>query len=335
MKKNIEGNLSLIKSFLLKPKLKSINFKFIDMKTYTVVLLLLVASFLGNSQNTVSFIIPDSQWSVAKTYPNGNPQFPGFIETRTEIFGFIGDTIINQTLWHKYYSTYDIDFQSEFTLEAYLSEENGFVFAMHPDLEIDTLYNFNIQPGDSICYDFGFGLIYLKIVNMDSLLIGEVYHKRFHFEEPYFPPNELKEIWIEGIGSIHGSLFPINPKLFSTEIPDSIKLTCYSVDGTILWQNPDYENCYITNVLSIDELGTFDLKVYPNPAKTQIYFELPANRSDINLQIKDIFGKSIAELYFKKDQTHVYWNCSAVKTGIYFYQTEITGVVYRGKIVVN
>jgi hypothetical protein len=43
----------------------------------------------------------------------------------------------------------------------------------------------------------------------------------------------MDEIWIEGIGSIHGPLSPHNPRKFSEEIPDSLMLTCTCVNNPI------------------------------------------------------------------------------------------------------
>jgi len=304
------------------------------MKKY-IILIFIITSVIGYSQSLKSFIDLEAQWSVAKTYPNPNPQNPSFVETRTKIFGFIGDTLVNNILWQKYFSTYDIEFQSEFIFEAYIRAENGYLFAMDSNSIIDTLYNFNIQVGDSIGYDFGFGLEYLEVLNIDSLLINDEYRKRFYFEEPFYPPSELTEIWIEGIGSIHGPLFPINPKLFSSEIPDSINLTCYKIGHTVLWQNPGYESCYITIVLSLEELKIEALKVYPNPATTHITFELPMVTKNTILQIKDIHGQTKEEIPIQKGSSEITWTCCDIKSGVYFYQTEIEEKTHSGKVLIQ
>jgi hypothetical protein len=304
------------------------------MKKYILVIFI-ITSYLGYSQGSISFINVDATWIVAKTYPNTNPQNPNFVETKTKIYGINGDTLIDQILWQKYYSTYDIDFQSDLSFEAYLREENGYVTILDANNSIDTLYNFNIQIGDSMGYDFGFGIDYLEVLNIDSLLIDEAYHKRFYFEEPFYPPSELTEIWIEGIGSIHGPLFPLYPKLFSSEIPDSMNLTCYKNGVSILWQNTNYETCYVNIVLALENPEKEVLKVYPNPATTQIAFELPVLYKVSLLQIKNIYGKTIIQIPLAKAQSQIQWDCSGISSGVYFYQTQINGEVYRGKIVVN
>jgi hypothetical protein len=78
-----------------------------------------------------------------------------------------------------------------------------------------------------------------------------------------------------------------------------------------------------------------ELKIHPNPTQTHLTFEMPPITAETALKITDIFGKTIVELLLIKGQTQLVWNCSTVTSGVYFYQTEISGVVYRGKIVVN
>jgi hypothetical protein len=49
----------------------------------------------------------------------------------------------------------------------------------------------------------------------------------------------------------------------------------------------------------------------------------------------DLSGKYIAEIPITTGQKHISWNCGHLANGVYFYQTQINGEVYRGKIVVN
>jgi len=91
----------------------------------------------------------------------------------------------------------------------------------------------------------------------------------------------------------------------------------------------------IKTCTGLEEQKAKELKIYPNPAKTQITFELPDLSKESLLQIKDVFGKTIAQLRLNKNQSNIIWNCSNVSKGVYFFQTQINGEVYRGKIIVN
>jgi hypothetical protein len=70
-------------------------------------------------------------------------------------------------------------------------------------------------------------------------------------------------------------------------------------------------------------------KSIPNPAKTQITFELPNVSKLSSLQIKDIFGNTIEELAIAKGQTQLIWDCSRVSSGVYFYHSEMGEIEER------
>lgn len=91
----------------------------------------------------------------------------------------------------------------------------------------------------------------------------------------------------------------------------------------------------VRSCVGIGEVYQRELKAYPNPAKTHITFELPIIKRESKLYIKDIFGKTVNEVNLLREQNQFVWNCSQISTGVYFYQSEINGKVYRGKIVVN
>jgi hypothetical protein len=91
----------------------------------------------------------------------------------------------------------------------------------------------------------------------------------------------------------------------------------------------------VRSCVGIGELQVKELKTYPNPANTQIAFELPTVSKESILLIKDIFGKTIEELAIAKGQNQLIWDCSRVSSGVYFYHCEIEERIYRGKLVVN
>jgi len=78
-----------------------------------------------------------------------------------------------------------------------------------------------------------------------------------------------------------------------------------------------------------------NLDVYPNPASNHVYIELPQNQKETEIQVHDIFGKKIESLRVFPNQKQVLWDVRNIQSGVYFYQTEINGEVYRGKIIVN
>ncbi len=104
-------------------------------------------------------------------------------------------------------------------------------------------------------------------------------------------------------------------------------------DGVIHIESEPYACEYVT--VSTSDLAVKNLNCFPNPANSQFTFELPAINKEGSIHITDIFGKTIEELPLIKGQTQLVWNCSNTASGVYFYQTEIDVVVYRGKIIVS
>jgi hypothetical protein len=84
----------------------------------------------------------------------------------------------------------------------------------------------------------------------------------------------------------------------------------------------------------IDENSYNKLKTYPNPAKEFVNFQLPPNTKNSTLIITDIYGKNIKELSII-GQAQLQWDCQNTASGVYFYHTEISGIIYRGRIVIN
>jgi len=80
---------------------------------------------------------------------------------------------------------------------------------------------------------------------------------------------------------------------------------------------------------------SFGLATYPNPASQKVVFEIPKISTKSEIEIKDVFGKSVAELPLFVNQTQVIWNCSGVASGVYFYHAEIDGILYKGKILIE
>ena len=214
----------------------------------------------------------DSKWNVAETYPAANPDNPNFAATTTSVYGFQGDTLIAGDTWNKMYVTSDSLFQNNLEFVGVTRVENDMVLFLDTLSQLDTLYDFSLNVGDSVLYTInGNNPEWLDIIEIDSIQINGEYYKRFHINEPTMSAfDELDEIWIEGIGSIHGPLFPRYPQKFSSEIPDSMLLTCSFSSTQEVWNNPDYQECYINNVLNLKSHNKTEFALYPNPFKSVV-----------------------------------------------------------------
>lgn len=303
-----------------------------------LIILSLIISVRSFGQSTINFADTNATWHVAKTFPDGSSLFPNFVSTITKTYGYNGDTLIGSVLWTKMFFTLDSNFSTTLNLKkaGYLNTSNNLVLYLDTLFNLDTIYNFNLQIGDSVKYDFGSGDNYLFVTNLDSTIIDGSYHKRFYFSEPTDPNifTILKEIWIEGIGSVHGPLFPSNPTTFSTEIADSLNLTCFKINDSIIWNNPYYNDCYINIVLSVNDLQEtqWNIFTYPNPVTNELRIELPkiANEN-FEISIFDINGKLVKKSFDNKNGQFVI-DTGALKNNFYILQVQCgNGRTYRTK----
>jgi hypothetical protein len=168
--------------------------------------------------------------SLGDTYPPYK-----FIET----YLISGDTIIDNQRFFKIFiqesndSTYVGCFREE-DKKIYYSGVDYFGFETD---SIVLLYDFNKQKSDTLFTGTWHRIV---IENIDSILIGNSYRKRFQMDDGQY--------WIEGIGSTFGFLFPM------TGIPTMYwksELICYKHNDSLLYLNPNYFDCYTEKQNSI------------------------------------------------------------------------------------
>lgn len=237
---------------------------------------LLAICFLALSQSLSGqvphFAQGNSRWSVAHTYPDASPQNPYFIATTTRIYGFVGDTLVQGERWRKMYSSKDSLFAAPRRFEGYCRSSAELVLWAQSNFQVDTLYQFNLSLGDSVYFPLPQNGQKLAVQRIDSLLIQGQYYRRWHFSEARGPNafTYVNEVWLEGIGSIHGPLFPKQARPFSTEKADSLQLTCTeSIHGPI-WQHPHYPGCYLNVQLGQGEKLRPNWEVFPNPFQDKL-----------------------------------------------------------------
>jgi hypothetical protein len=142
--------------------------------------------------------------------------------------------------------------------------------------------------------------------------------------------DELNEIWIEGIGSIHGPLFPNFPVKFSQEMPDSMLVTCSYSDHQQVWQHPSYAGCYVNIVLGVSKLEIFDFKIYPNPFSDKIYFE-NSRIYNYDLAVLNSVGQVVRQI--QPDSNSQSIDLTELKAGIYFLRISAQGITKTMKII--
>ena len=220
-------------------------------------LFILIAFFpiFSMAQAVDHFLNEGSEWYTADVYPNPSPEDPFFVQTKSTHYGFIGDTIINNEIWLKIYSSWDTLFNLELHFRGFIHSAGGIVLFQNLNYFVDTLYNFNLNIGDSVYFNLATYPQNIAINNIDSIQINGNYFKRFFFDEPAGPDffDVLNEAWIEGIQ---------------------------------YWNNPSYNGCFINIILGLDDLSLTRYNIYPNPFKEFIIIEnsnLESEKTDLDI----------------------------------------------------
>lgn len=242
----------------------------------------------------IRFDEPLGSWFVADTYPEGSINDPNFVRTRTTRYFFSGSTTIDGHTWNRLHAMDTWTGIAPVAYQGSVRQVDQLVLFMDTMGTIDTLYNFGVQVGDSVRYpDFGAPSPYLTVEAIDTIIIQDHPHRRYHFSE-YIQSLEdvFTDTWIEGIGSIHGPLAPRIPSAlgYHYSFPDSTRTTCYLHWDDPVWRHPGYTHC-TTNILAgVDERDAARITLRPNPATDAVYvYGLPPQ--GWNYHILDMTGR--------------------------------------------
>lgn len=278
------------------------------------------------AQSPQPFPVSDASWSVVNTFPTGG--FPPDTGMMTITYGYDGEKPIGGHVYTNLYHTHEPVFipgGPDNYFSGLVREENGYVFFMNfGQDEPDTLYNFNLLPGDTATlFRFCCGSNYTMTLNsIDSVLINDEYHRRFVFDTVWDYTSMLAEVWIEGIGSHHGILFPNTARLFSADFPDNIDLTCFTHESAIYWQNPDYDNCYMNTLTALPEKDSRQaLQIYPNPVDEYVVINLRSiSGTGSALRIYNLTGNVVYEDDYSVHTQQAIINLNELQAGLYFIE---------------
>lgn len=218
----------------------------------------------------VHFDDPSNTWYVARTYPEGNIQNPNFAATRTTRYFYDGFITVDGLMWKSLYAEPTWEDNPTATLQGHIYQSGQVVWFRDTLGNISTLYNFNLQAGDSVYYP-GIDLInpYLTIEEVDTVMILDHPHRRFRFNQDWsIMEAYYSDVWIEGVGSRSGPLAPRMPQDLSTGssgFPDSTRTICFYQGSDLLWHHPGYPACATNILLGVDEPAEVPITVYPNP----------------------------------------------------------------------
>lgn len=308
------------------------------MKTLVTILTLLIPSMLMGQEINNHFADSTSLWHVAKTESASNEQHPFRSKIETKNYGFKGDTSIYGEQWLKMYATKDTAFKENLRPKGYIRSQSEVVLfrGLASTSEIDTLYDFSLTVGDSIQYYFPgppSETRTAEVKQVDSVQINGSFHKRIKAGNMgKLLGTRLNPVWIKGIGSTHGPLFPREATAFRDGVPDAFRVTCTKVASGLYWEHPDFSQCrpnkYVYSGVEDQEEQHFTIQ--PNPFKAYIRVRMGEIRQ-ATLSLYNGQGQRVLRKSINGQQAAI--NVNHLTPGIYFAKIRSKKGVQTVKLV--
>jgi len=167
------------------------------------------------------------------------------------------------------------------------------------------LYDFDLNVGDALPMTFNNYTSDILIDSIDSLLVGDVYRKRFHFQG----------LWatfiIEGIGSDKGLFEPMGD-IFEC----GHNLDCFALDETVYYPelNADCE----LNVSVKEVFSDFNLSYYPNPVIDMLNFSVSDKFNIKQIELLSALGQNCEFEWQQNLQGNYSIDMNSLSSGLYF-----------------
>jgi hypothetical protein len=285
-----------------------------------VLLFLILAFFFVINSRAQSIVDTNKVWYNIERGDDGT--------YKTSIFFFKGDTIFDGLKYKKVITSDSSQTIFDYPIAAREDTTNKQVFFYYPGQEY-LVYDFSLKV-DSFFVAYNDGCVVQYIVeSIDSitLLNGEK-RKRITLVGP-----SQTEHWIVGIGSDLG-LFRMGMYFCDHEFRIS-RLNCFKENDTLKYHNPNYPNCYFTDVGIQEILSNNPISISPNPFTTSTQITLPQTYHNIALAVYDIQGKLLVQNQYK-DCSQIQFNRNQLSNGLYFLKLTLDDkAMETGKIVVD
>lgn len=137
-------------------------------------------------------------------------------------------------------------------------------------------------------------------------------------------------LWIEDVGRI--GFFPYNISGATGAIS---YLLCFSEDGQMVYQNPQYNTCFFyTSTESIFN-PVKDFKVFPNPVYGELLIEGDFRKEKLVLELYSGKGELVKTECMEGSGNSYRIDIKTLKSGIYFLRVHSTKVKYLEEVIVK
>ncbi|MEI6123534.1 MAG: T9SS type A sorting domain-containing protein [Bacteroidota bacterium] len=172
------------------------------------------------------------------------------------------------------------------------------VFFLPPDSISGTLlYDFDLNLGDTLPITYTNNdhndinePVTNIVTSVDSVLIGNEYHKRFEISAYNWGGNFAPYVsLIEGIGSTFGFLGWLRP---DPEVPIGSTLLCFKLNGLTVFPDSNYQ-CDIVSSINESIKSEPIVQIFPNPFNLTTKISFNITYKTVDIELTDIQGKLI------------------------------------------
>ncbi|MBC7412796.1 MAG: T9SS type A sorting domain-containing protein [Bacteroidia bacterium] len=292
------------------------------MKTVLLISVLIASTIITQAQYQT---LPDSNavWSVmeSKFFISGDSLHNGYLYKKynksngpTLTTGVFYALLREDSLTQRIY-TVPADSSQERLLYDFSLNVNDTV-SVYP-----SVYYYNSQVGNTV-----------RVIAIDSILIGIAYHKRLSLKSYNFGFYEI-EYWIEGVGSTYGLFYPdaIGSGVVDGCLPS---LLCVVHNGITLYDDTAYASCYeLCNKVGFKTETVSLLTTFPNPTTTTLTINAAANIT--SLRMYNGLGQEVINNVYTIVSTTQTIPVSTLPNGIYMLQvTTVNNNISTQKIVI-
>ncbi|MCK9422808.1 MAG: T9SS type A sorting domain-containing protein [Bacteroidales bacterium] len=212
-----------------------------------------------------------------------------------------------------YYGRYYGAFRQDSTNKKIYLYENG----------VDTLaYDFNLNIGDTLPITYLYVGFKNIVQSIDSVLIGNQYHKRYWLNDNY-------AALIEGIGTTLGAFAPIAPIFeFGND------LWCVRINNQIAWTSSPGNECRLTSIIE-NAVAENQILIAPNPTYNKITI---ANYNkflgETTISVLNMKGEQVKQDKFQ-NQNPIEMDVSMLAKGIYLVKIQSKLGIESKKLVIQ
>ncbi|HMN90439.1 MAG TPA: T9SS type A sorting domain-containing protein [Saprospiraceae bacterium] len=276
-------------------------------------------------QGYIPVVSENAEWTVLKLTIDTQDPTPPFPKDTSYVRTWIaGDTTIADMDFKKVFSSEFLPGDNIPRYQGAIQEENQIVTWIPNERNIekwDTLYNFNLQIGDTIAYYEAMIPFYHYIQNIDSITLEDGFIRKriliYTKEEGASGEGELINTWIEGLGELqYGLIYPFCQQSFAPRCLDY--LICYKEKEQLVYEYYPLA-CSVSTFINSEKFTLWDVEVSPNPFDERIRVTLPENK-EFSRVIYNIGGITVFNQFYQvKNNDSLEINLSYLKFGTYLF----------------